>query len=250
MFKNIFISSALLICISIISCTPKLTQEVARTGIFKIYCDPGSGIAPKVEKILDPVNKLTAVLVSPPYREFPNIILFQYSDKLKKWQIIYECLSAGITPETSEVLDLHTLKKSKYQSIDFQVRDWKINSFNDKTKKLISLFNKNVKQPSILIPYTFFYHMHKAGAIPYVIDKTGYYDIAIQSMEKQYQSYPKNSCMMYDLPKILDLKLEFKKDKYIITALTMNWQKWIFSFTGIDDQGYLIDKKISVTAYK
>lgn len=57
-----------------------------------------------VKAVSDEVNGWIAVALDPPYREFPNVVLFRRTGAA--WQRVWEGLSIGIQPYTSPYLDL------------------------------------------------------------------------------------------------------------------------------------------------
>jgi hypothetical protein len=197
----------------------------------------------KILSISEIIDNVIAVSLIPPYREFPNIILFKVNQKDGSLSRIYEALCLGIQDEPSGVPDLHTVGNA----IDFTFNKNAPMSLDDKTaKSAISSFEK---EGGTIVPYGKFFHGHFGQRTKqrYLIDKTQYKKFALALLGERYNEYPDQECMMYDTPNLREIKF-FKKDgKYNIAAKTANNQKWTVTFKDVDaDNKYLIDKSISV----
>ena len=99
----------------------------------------------------------------------------------------------------------------------------------------------------VVIPYHNFMHAHHSpGTSLYIIDKRDFLTLANQLFNNRYtnKNYPKDTCIMYDLPKIKSLKFDYT-DTYRLVAETDNEQVWKITFSGVGGK-YLTDKKISV----
>ncbi len=236
----------------------------ALAGIFILtfallsYAKPGyqESIQPEIDKLVikgdysykilaisETIDNVIAVSLIPPYREFPNIILFKVNPKDGSLKRIYEALCLGIQDEQSKLLDLHTIG----YAIDFEVDKDTLISLNDKTTKtVIETFEKN---EGAIVPYGKFFHGHFGQKTHdrYIIDKTQYRRFALVLLGDRYNEYSDQECMMYDTPNLQDVKFFKKNDKYHIVVKTSNNQKWTVTFKDIDaDNKYLIDKSISV----
>lgn len=193
-------------------------------------------------KILKIVQQdgIIAVFLEPPYREFPNVVLFYTTGNAYKR--LYEGLTIGITDVTSKILDLHTVGKAvdftlgKHSDYDFE---------SDMIRKVITVSEKN---KSVLSVYSDFIHMHPMESVRagYVIDKTSFLDIAFSLYGKDYWGkYDNNQCIMYDSPGLSSMGFMKINNRYVITAETNNKQFWEISFSGLDEQKkYLLNKTI------
>lgn len=198
----------------------------------------------QVIKVSEIVNNLCAVAIEPPYREFPNIIIFQYDPNTQAYMRIYESLSLGIQDKPSTKLDLHTVGIG----MDLKAGE-DPNVFESAAiQKLIEIGNNH---GMVVIPYTYFIHMHNSSKASYTIDKTSYYDLAIKLLGNVYKRYPKDNCVMYDSPNITEMEFTYEEEKYTITTTTDNKQLWKITFEGVDqDNKYLINKRIEVQKKK
>jgi len=200
----------------------------------------------EIISISEAINNLCIVSIIPPYREFPNILLYSYNEKTREWKRVFEGLSIGIQPEPSSLLDLHTIN----YGLDFTFDDKPTIRFNNELKITIK---ESAKDHSIIIPYQYFLHMHTSPSIKsfYTIDKTSYYDLANVLFNNQYKDFPKEECTMYDTPIITKSALSYNQNEFEIIAETLNNQLWSIKFKGIDEKNqYLLEKTISVANIK
>lgn len=197
----------------------------------------------KILSVSETIDNLIAVSLAPPYREFPNIILFKVNPKDGSLKRIYEALCLGIQDKPSGVPDLHTTG----HALDFFMDGGKPPSLGDKTtKEAIEIFEK---EGGTIVPYGKFFHGHFGQRTKqrYLIDKTQYKKFALALLGERYNEYPDQECMMYDTANLREVKFFKKDDKYTIVAKTSNNQKWTVTFKDSDaDNRYLIDKSISV----
>jgi hypothetical protein len=213
----------------------KPTLREVQTAIDDMLLPTTQNFTYKILSVSAPVKNFVAVAIDPPYREFPNIVLFTYVEN--KWQRVFETLSVGVQVERSAFVDLHT----KGLGVDFMLGKQTEYSFQDPTVR------KLIEQDSIIIPYKNFIHMHLAGSSKYVIDKTGLYDLANQLFTGDYAQYPTTNCMAYDLSRITSTEFTAVGNTYTVTAKTDNGQLWQVSFEGLEeDRQYLKNKKIVV----
>ncbi len=197
----------------------------------------------KIVSMSETVDNVLAAALTPPYREFPNIILFKVDPKDGSLRRIYEALCLGIQDAPSGLLDLHTIGNA----LDFTFNKDALMSLDDKTAK--SALSSYEKEGGTLVLYGKFFHGHfgQQTRQRYLLDKTQYKRFALALLGERYNEYSDQECMMYDTPNLQEVKF-FKKDgKYHLAVKTSNNQKWTVTFKGIDaDNRYLIDKSISV----
>jgi len=206
----------------------------------------------KIQQVLPAIDNIQVVVLEIPYREFPGVILIKKDIKTNKWIRTFECLSPGIQPQKSDLLDWHTEKCG----VDFMTDKETVYSFqNQKMKKLMESTIEN--KQGVFILYQNFIHMNTSDSViskqfePYTVDKTLYFDYANKLFENEYDKYPKDNCTMFDTPKIVTCTFEKNSGMYEIRIKTDNSQLWFYSFKGIDDSfRYLLNKKTSVQVIK
>ncbi len=191
----------------------------------------------KVSKI---IKDMCVVAISPPYREFPNVLVFKY--KNKHWHRVFEALSIGIQSKPSNKLDLHTIGLGADV-----LYDDKPLIFNDpKTRKTIA---EMAFEGTVVIPYEIFTHIHvsKRSDEFYTIDKSNFTKYAIQLLGEKYYPRTRRECILFDMPEILDIEFDYKDERFFIQGITNNNQIWTVSFDGVDsDNMFLINKMITV----
>ena|GEM_PF-3114978 len=217
----------------------ELTKSYITSEIGKMCSQKYNGY--KIIDISKSINGLTIVSIRPPYREFPNQIIFKFNSKEKKWVRVYETLCIGIEDAPSEILDLHTTD----DVVDVIIGENIL--FGEKFKKINKIANaKNL----IFIPYTHFQHMHGFDDVQsyYTIDKTKFLEFAVLLKGDKYtEKYRTDTCMMYDMPNITNTRFFYEDNTYIIETETDNRQRWMVLFKGIDEKfEYILDKKIIV----
>jgi hypothetical protein len=197
----------------------------------------------KILSVSEVTDNLIAVSLTPPYREFPNIILFKAGQGGSSLKRIYEAFSLGIQDEKSKLLDLHTVGNG----IDFTFEKEDLASLTDTAvKTAIATFEK---EGGAVVWYGNFFHGHFGQRTKqrYFIDKSRYKIFAIELLGKRYNEYPAQECMMYDTPDLVDVKFFKRNDVYHIEGKTSNKQKWTVTFKGTDEQNkYFVQKAISV----
>jgi hypothetical protein len=195
----------------------------------------------KIINIIE-AKTICAVFIEPPYREFPNVILFKFNDG--RYQRIIEGLTIGIIDSASDILDLHT--KGKAIDMKFDTTG----NYNFQSNSIIKLIKLGMNKNNPLTIYSNFIHMHPLPGIKgfYTIDKTNFLNIAEKVFtKKNWDDYPKTECTMYDLPKMLKMNFEFIDDRFVLTVETDNNQKWQILFCDADNENqFLLDKKIEV----
>lgn len=196
----------------------------------------------EIIKVSDIVSDLCAVAIVPPYREFPNIVVFKINPDQGEFNRVYEGLCLGIQDKPSGKTDLHTLG----MGADMQISEGANQFDNSSVRQMIEISNQS---GMVTIPYPYFVHLHPMGTEAYTIDKTGFYGFALKLLGNVYNKYPQNSCMMYDMPNLKDFQFSLEDGKYTIIATTDNQQLWKVTFDGVDqDNRYLLNKKIAVKA--
>ena len=200
----------------------------------------------KILSVSDAIDGITVVALTPPYREFPNVLLFKHSDA-RGLVRVEEGLSLGIQDEQSPLLDLHTIGNAFDIAVDFGLGR-PLRFADDQAKKLFSITRSSGLVPVL---YGKFLHAHSNTIARdfYIIDKSQYKDFAVTLLGERYNFYPDSNCAMYDTPLLRELKFSRKGTVYYIEATTMNSQKWTVIFAGIDqDTRFLMDKNIAVEA--
>lgn len=200
----------------------------------------------KILTISDVIDNIVVASLTPPYREFPNVILFKRTQEGALLRV-QEGLSLGIQDEQSPFLDMHTVGNAVDLAVDFGLGR-PLRFTDDQTKKL---FTVTQSSGLVAVLYGKFVHTHvnKAPQVFYVIDKTQYKDLAIELLGERYNFYPDMDCTMYDTPPLKMLKFSRKGARYYIEAETENHQKWTVTFSDIDaDTNLLLNKNIAVKA--
>lgn len=197
-----------------------------------------------IKHISPEVNGFHIALIESPYREFPSILIFHY-DSASGWRRVYEGLDPGIQPTPNDLYEWH----SSGAGIDFTTTD-SLNSFQG--TRIEQLIQSTNERGAIMIPYETFLHVMVAepgkmkNHTSYAIDKTQYLSFARQLFDESYS--PDTNCRHFYTPEIADATLQYEDDRFVVTALTTNGQKWIYQFEGVDtDFKFLTNKRISVT---
>jgi hypothetical protein len=234
----------LCLCILVISVNTVYSSNSLDIDKVKTAIDPllvSNEFTYEIVKVSEPINNIVAVFINPSCRDFPNVIFFSYDQNSNDYNRVYEGLSIGIQDKQSGKTDLHTLGLG----IDMLINNGGSNNFESKTiRKMIELGNKTGFD---VIPYQDFNHLQSANTEFYTIDKTKYRDFALKLIGNVYKKYPKETCVMFDTPNLLDVQFINDKGKYVITSKTDNNQFWTITFDGVDtDNKYLLNKKIEV----
>lgn len=219
-----------------------IDPETVRAELDRMLISLKQEVKYTIIKICGPENNVCAVAIDPPYREFPNVLLFNFDSQNGKYVRVFEGLSFGIQDGPSGKLDLHTIG----MGIDAVISETQ-NQFSDANlQRMIELSDET---GMVVIPYHDFIHLQGPNPNPaeklYTIDKTKFYDLAVKLIGPVYQKYRPRECAMYDLPDLNDLELAYRDGTYIITGVTGNRQQWQVTFTGIDGENrFLLDKKV------
>lgn len=196
---------------------------------------PGIGAAPfAIRAIAGPVKGWAAVAISPPYREFPTIVLFHAAED-GSWRRVFEGLTPGVQPQRSALLDLHT----KGEAIDYAVGGEGSLVTRSVIETILSL---STSQELVTVAHAYFLHAHPAGQESYFVDRTATYELARRFFPGEYEKYPRTNCTMFDVPAIREVALDAEMDRLVLTAVTDNAQTWVISWRGVDERGLLTDK--------
>lgn len=233
-----FILCILVLSVNTMSASSSIDMEKVKAKIDPLIAS--KEFTYDIVKVSDPVDNFVAVFIHPSFRDFPNVILFQLDQNSSDYVRIYEGLSLGIQDKPSGKTDLHTLGLG----IDMQ-SDGGSNAFESESiRKMFELGNQSNFD---VIPYQGFIHMQLAGNECYTIDKTKYRDFALSLIGDAYEKYPKDSCVMFDTPDLVDPQFVHENGKYVITSKTDNNQFWTVTFEGVDQENrYLVNKIIEV----
>ncbi|MDO8477755.1 MAG: hypothetical protein Q7W02_16465 [Candidatus Rokubacteria bacterium] len=207
-----------------------LSVEEARLAIDAMVKEFPGMSSLRVLSITSPVNGISAVAINPPYREFPNVVLFRFDEGAKRWKRVFEALSLGIQPEVSKRLDLHTLGEA------FDIEQ----TTSAEERDFTSAFSAG--QGWVSIAYKRFVHFHPSGRETYYIDKREFSRLAEALFATR--RYKDDTCILFDVPDLLEVSLSHDLGRFKLTARTLNDQQWTVTFTGIDGRGHLDQKYI------
>lgn len=209
-----------------------LTSEQALLAINAMVKELPGMSKLRILSITNPVNGLSAVAIEPPYREFPNVILFRYNEVAKRWERVSEALCLGIQSEVSKVLDLHTTG----HAVDIE------QPASAEARRKLS--DTAAGSGMVVIPYQRFAHLHPGGRESYYLDKRDFSRLARQLRVITEPADPDN-CTLFDMPGLLGVSLGQDSGRFKLKARTSNNQEWTVTFTGIDQTGRLDQKSIS-----
>jgi len=151
-----------------------------------------SGIRSGVIKVIGPANKMCAVLIKPPYREFPNVVLFQFDGK---WKRVKEVLGIGLGLASSE-LDTHR----EGSGVDFTIGKKKSESTYDfQSAEVANMVKATVDNGGAISVYPKFFHMHPSQA-PYMMDQTYLLKWGPRLTDMDADTWLKDSCILYATP--------------------------------------------------
>lgn len=233
----------LVVFLLLISSTSLASDKAISEDEIKNYINKmliGKEYKYKIIKVSKVIHNLCIVAISPPYREFPNVIAFQFENK--RWHRIFEGFTIGIQANKSDKLDLHTIG----WGADVVYSDGKPIVFND--IKIKEIMTKN-KCKAIIIPYDDFIHMHVSENSEefYTIDKSNFAKYAVYLLGEKFYPKSRQECVMFDMPDIVDIEFYFKDGRFIIHGSTNNDQIWNISFDGVDiDKMFFKNKKVIV----
>ena len=202
-----------------------------------------AGAALKVLSVAGPVRGWLAVAVSPPYREFPTVVLFREAPD-HSWSRVFEALTPGVQGQRSTLLDLHT----KGLAFDYTASKGSRGTTGepsrvtaDAIRDIVSLSKQN---NLVTVAHAYFFHSHQAGEESYFVDRTATYDLARRLFPGEYEQYPRDECTMFDVPGLQRIQLTAAADRWLLTAETDNGQLWEIAWTGVDDRGFLTGKTV------
>lgn len=202
----------------------------------------GPDLAPEPAVVLHVTQEMqdwVAASIRPPYREFPNVILYHREDGAERWIRVEEGLLLGLQPDRSGLLDLHTQGKAF---------DIVVDGSPELTPEIIDKVDTVARSSGLLtVAYLGFVHHHSQGAERYFIDKTDYLRLGNELFDGRYSRLPRDSCTSYDTPAIGSLSLTRDGEQVVLVAETDNGQTWRVSWTGADSRGRLVGKAIQVS---
>ena len=189
----------------------------------------------RIVSITSAVNGISAVAISPPYREFPNVVLFRYDTATRRWIRILEGLCLGIQPEVSKILDLHTIGLG----IDFA------RPKSEEERRWMSA--GSIKLGWVSVVYEEFIHVHPSGRETYYLDKQEFARLAKRLFPKM-RDYRSTECTLFDMPELMSISLSHDSGRFMLVGRTLNRQRWTVTFTGIDGGGHLDQKILEATS--
>jgi hypothetical protein len=187
----------------------------------------------KIVEVVGPVRGWVAVSVSPPYREFPSIVLFQLAQK-GTWTRVFEALIPGVQRNRSSLLDLH----ANGHAFDYTIGEDSRVTLDGIAKVVASSRRKQLAT----VAHAYFFHAHPAGAENYFVDRTATYDLARRLFPGEYERYPRDECTAFDVPAVRRIDLGSNGERLVLTIRTDNGQTWVIGWSGVDDRGFLTDK--------
>ena len=240
LFTLVFVFLAFFIPVTKAEPAP-ISPEAVKAELDSMVMSLQPEIKYSIVKICGPDHNVCAVAIDPPYREFPNVLLFKFNTESGKYVRVFEGLCFGIQDRPSGKPDLHTIG----MGIDVTISENR-NKFDDANlRKMIELSDQT---GMAVIPYHDLIHLQGPNPNPtrlYTLDKTKFQDLAVKLIGPVYQMYQTQECAMYDMPSLKNLKLTYRDGTYIVTGVTDNRQQWQVTFTGIDAENrFLIDKKV------
>jgi hypothetical protein len=178
-----------------------------------------------------------AVAIDPPYREFPNVVLFHWNGG--EWVRTMEGLGVGVQPYPSPYLDLHVARAAYDLTIDGG------QPMSESTiRKLHSVGRRTGVATVIHHGLT---HHHRAGRESYFLDRRP----AHEALGKLYPAFaPADtgevsgppSCLFVDYPPLAAIELRAEGTEKVLVAKTRSGQEWQVSWKGIDDDGRLVGR--------
>lgn len=214
---------------------PLMSTDLLEQAIQRMVAPDIGGKPLKIIEVVGPVQGWVAVSVSPPYREFPTVVLFRFV-RDGTLQRVFEALMPGVQPTRSDLLDLHT----KGKAFDYTVG-------KDSWVTLDSMANvvlASRRRQLVTVAHAYFFHAHPAGANDYFVDRTATYDLARRLFPGAYEKYPHDECTMFDVPALVRIDLRSRGESLVLTVQTDNGQTWRIGWNGADDRGFLTAKTV------
>src|SRR5262249_37422792 len=158
--------------------TDHLEQAIRRMVVADI-----AGKPLKILEVVGPVGGWIAVSLSPPYREFPTVVLFHFRPDATL-QRVFEALMPGVQPTRSDLLDLHT----KGKAFDYTVgKDSRVT-----VDSMANVVSVSRRKRLVTVAHAYFFHAHPAGADDYFVDRTATYDLARRLFPGAYEKYSRD----------------------------------------------------------
>lgn len=222
-----------------------LRAEVRRLLVPSALAAELPGDAAKVEEVTAPVEGWVAARIAAPYRDFPNVVLFQWDQARGAWTRVPEALSLGLCRCVSGTLDLHTGESD--QILDMTLGKEAITPSNPKIKAMVKEVNAKGGVASL---YPGFLHVHPAGKAPYFLDKTWLDRLGPKLMGQLYQGIRRRDCSRHDALPLQRVRLA-KADggAMQLTAQAMNDQRWTVRWTGVGEGGWLAGKAVDAEVH-
>lgn len=214
---------------------PSVAANSLEPAIQRMVAPQPGGAPLRILSVAGPVRGWLAVAVSPPYREFPTVVLFR-SGQNGSWNRVFEGLIPGVQPQRSGLLDLHT----KGKAFDYTIGEGEPITADTVTKVLALSTSKKL----VTVAHAYFFHGHETGEESYFVDRTATYELARRLFPGEYEKYPRVECTMFDVPAIRQINLASTGDRWVLTAQTENGQRWTISWNGVDDRGLLTSKTV------
>jgi|GEM_PF-5149902 len=183
------------------------------------------------------VQNWFAVAIDPPYREFPNVILFHWDGG--EWVRIMEGLGVGVQPYASPYLDLHVARAAYDLTIEGG------QPMSDATIRKAHAIGRKTGLNTV-IHYGLTHH-HRAGRQSYFLDRRP----AHEALGKLYPAFaPADTaevsgppgCLFVDYPPLATIELRAEGSEKVLVAKTRSGQEWQVSWKGIDDDGLLVGR--------
>ena len=195
-----------------------LPKDLFEPAIRRLVAAGTDGAPLEIVAVAGPVRGWAAVAVSPPYREFPTVVLFRVGQD-GSWNRVFEGLIPGVQAQPSGLLDLH----AKGQAIDYTISGG-ARVTAETIEKAVSVSRS--KQLAT-VAHAFFFHGHPAGKDNYFVDRTATYDLAQRLFPGDYEEYPRTECTMFDVPAVRRIELTAAANHLVLTAQTNNAQSWV-----------------------
>jgi hypothetical protein len=210
----------------------------------KSYADSLVYVPLAEQKPVDVVTVLqrqtwAAAVVRPPYREFPNVLLFRLV--AGRWVPQKEGLLLGHQFFRSGVLDLHTVGRA----MDLGV--YRDGQRAEKPAEFVrEMRGISEKSGLVLVPLGEVFHQHQAGEKSYVLDRS-FLMATINDLYGGYpEKFPKDSCVMLDVPEIRAASF-FEEARPRLRVRTSNGQVWEATWSGAAAGGELTELKVKAT---
>jgi len=181
-----------------------------------------------------------AVAIDPPYREFPNVILFRWT--ATGWVRITEGLGAGVQPYPSPYLDLHVAGLA----YDLAIGDGR--PMSKATTDHVHSVGRKAGINSVI--HDGLVHNHRMGRESYFLDRRPAHralGVLYPDFQAESGTEPEGpaTCSSVDYPPLSTIELHADERDKVLIAVTRSGQEWEFRWTGVDDEGLLIDGAVA-----